>query len=113
MAQLVWDLGEWLWPLGQRGEDSPSFFEYRARIGRRLMLRLQPVPHYPRRLPHWLDERISHVVQGQFWSTIWSLRVSWRVSYFMWMLAHASLLVGDWAACAGHDQGFLRCPMRV
>ena len=89
------------------------FFEYTAWIGRRLMLRLQPVPHYPRRLLHLLDQRISHNVQGQFWSTIWSLRVSRRISYFMWMLAHAGLPVGEWAARAGHDPVCLRCPMRV
>ena len=52
LAQLTWDPSEWLWPLGQRGEEFPSFFEYIARNERRLMLRLQLVPHYPRRLPH-------------------------------------------------------------
>ena len=78
-------LGSWLVVVAAKaeGEESPSFFEYTARIGRRLMLRLQLVPHYPRRLQHWLDQRISHVVQGQFWSTIWSLQVSRRISYFM------------------------------
>ena len=66
LAQLVWDLGEWLWPPGWRGEESPFFFEYTAQIGRRIMLCLQSVPHYLRRLQHWLTLRISHVVQGNF-----------------------------------------------
>ena len=50
LAQLVSDPGKWLWLPGQRGEESPSFFEYTARIGRRLMLCFQSVPHYPQRL---------------------------------------------------------------
>ena len=46
LAPIVWDLGEWLWPPKQRGEEFSSFFEYIAQIGRRIMLRLQLVPHY-------------------------------------------------------------------
>lgn len=77
------------------------------------MLHHQSVPYYPRRLQHWLTHRLSHVFMRHFWSTIWDLQVSRRISYFMWLLAHGGLPVGEWAARAGHDPICYRCPMRV
>lgn len=50
---------------------------------------------------------------AQFWSFIWAARVSRRIMYFMWMIAHAGLAVGTWAAQMGHDPTCLRCDLQL
>lgn len=41
------------------------------------------------------------------------LRIARRIYFFLWMIAHASLPVGTWAARAGHDPVCMRCPLQV
>ena len=41
------------------------------------------------------------------------LDISRRISYFLWMIAHARLPDGTWAGAAGHDPICVRCPQHV
>ncbi|MCO5558805.1 hypothetical protein L7F22_012392 [Adiantum nelumboides] len=109
LSQIVWDIEEWYWPSEQRLGESVSFFEYTARIGRDIMRRYHPVPHFPRRLQHRLSQGLSHTFMSHFWTCIWTLPSSRRISFFMWMLAHGGLPVGTWSACMGHDSVCERC----
>lgn len=111
LVRLQWDPGEWLWPTTEADEEPVEFFQYTVRIGKLLHLRQQY--SMPTRMRAWLYGGLSHAFLSSFWSCIWSLRVSRRVSYFMWMLAHAGLAVGTWTAQMGHDPSCLCCNQGV
>ncbi|MCO5596294.1 hypothetical protein L7F22_050355 [Adiantum nelumboides] len=112
LSQIVWDLGEWFWPSQQRLGEEVSFFEYSVPMGRDIMRRFHPVPHYPRRLQHWLTQGLSHTFMRHFWTCTWTLTTSRRISFFMWMLAHGGLPFGTWPACMGHDPICVRCTLQ-
>lgn len=107
LSQLSWDPGEWLWPAAHPSEPAVSFFDYSVPIGRSIFLRQEYMQ--PTRLRFWLHAGLSHAFTGRFWSYIWSARISRRISYFMWMIAHAGLAVGTWSAQMGHDASCIRC----
>lgn len=100
LSQLYWDLGEWLWPHSDLACAPVTFFEYTVRIGRLSLLRQQR--EQPTCMRFWLHSGLSHAYLLQFWFAIWDLRAAWRISFFMWMLSHAGLVVGTWLATMGH-----------
>lgn len=111
LSSLSWDLAEWCWPVFC-SEDTPvSFFEYSARIGHRLLLRQLHTIHT--RMRSWLHVSLSHAFLTQFWQHTWPARISRGIMYFMWMLAHTGLVVGNWAAQIGHDPTCLRCDWQL
>jgi len=52
---------------------------------------------------------LSHAYLQHYWHTLWSLRISRRIQYFLWLMVHAGLPVGTWAGAAGHSQFCVRC----
>ena len=112
ISQLYWDPGEWQWPHVDSSCAPVSFFQYSVRIGRISQLRQQY--RQPTRLHTWLHQGLSHTYLQQFWSAVWALGISRRISYFIWMIAHGGLPVGTWAEVAGHDPPIcVRCDQHV
>lgn len=107
LAHLSWDPGEWLWPVVRDSDPAVSFFEYSVPIGRAIFNRQEY--RLPTRQRSWLDAGLSHVFTTRFWRFVWSARISRRISYFMWMIAHAGLAVGTWSAQMGYDSSCIRC----
>ena len=73
--------GEWFWPAAEPDDRPVEFFQYSVHIGRLIHLRQQGT--IPTRLRAWLHGGLSHAFLSRFWTCIWSLRVSRRVSQFL------------------------------